>query len=192
MNKIATLLIAALLMTACNFGASTSPTGTASAPVSQATNVPPTSAPQPTAVPANSPVPTTVSSGPTSAAAAVTGNCVQGTGQVVTLASELKYEDLLICDGVEAKVGMAVTIHFIGSLRDGGTKFDSSYDRGQPYTFTLGSGPIQGWDEGIAGMNVGSKRRLTIPPSLAYGNQSHPGIPPNSTLVYDIELVSAR
>jgi FKBP-type peptidyl-prolyl cis-trans isomerase len=113
---------------------------------------------------------------------------------VVKLASELTYEDLLICQGVEAKTGMTVTVNYVGTLRDGGAQFDSSYARAEPYTFVLGSGSgqIKGWDQGIVGMRVGGKRRLIVPPSLGFGSQSHVGVPANSTLVYDIQLVSAK
>jgi peptidylprolyl isomerase len=190
-------------MLACNFGAappatSTSSnlaTGTASNTGASATaTTAPTKAP--TAVPTATPT-TTPTVPPTAAASSAPGStpaaeCVPGTGQVVKLASELTYEDLLICPGVEVKIGMTVTINYIGTLKDGGAQFDNSYDRGQPYTFVLGSGPIKGWDQGIVGMKVGSKRRLIVPPSLGYGNQSRPGIPANSTLVYEIDLVSAK
>ena len=72
-----------------------------------------------------------------------------------------------------------------------GTKFDSSYDRGQPFTFRVGAGQvIAGWDQGVPGMKVGGKRRLTIPPDLAYGSSGYGSIPPNSTLIFDIELLS--
>jgi FKBP-type peptidyl-prolyl cis-trans isomerase len=85
-------------------------------------------------------------------------------------------------------------VHYTGRLTDG-TKFDSSYDRGQPIDFSLGSGVvIKGWDQGIEGMKVGGKRKLTIPPDLAYGARGTPGgpIPPNATLVFDVELVGVR
>jgi len=94
--------------------------------------------------------------------------------------------------GATAVSGDTVTVNYIGTLTDG-TKFDSSYDRGQPYTFRLGAGAvIQGWDMGVPGMKVGGKRRLTIPPSLAYGSQGNGPIPPNATLKFDIDLVSIQ
>ena len=102
----------------------------------------------------------------------------------------LVIEDLVVGTGATAAVGDTVNVHYIGTLTNG-TKFDSSYDRGQTFAFRIGAGQvIAGWDQGIPGMKVGGKRRLTIPPSLAYGNQAVGSIPPNSTLVFDVELVS--
>lgn len=102
----------------------------------------------------------------------------------------LKVEDLNIGTGAEAQAGMAVKVHYTGTLVDG-TKFDSSLDRGTPFGFTLGQGMvIKGWDQGVAGMKVGGQRRLTIPPELAYGARGFPPvIPPNSTLIFDVQLV---
>ncbi len=100
-------------------------------------------------------------------------------------------EDLVVGSGPTAAVGDVVTVNYVGTFTNG-AKFDSSYDRGQPYVFRLGVGAvIAGWDQGVPGMRVGGKRRLTIPPSLAYGSAgSPPTIPPNATLIFDIELVS--
>lgn len=105
--------------------------------------------------------------------------------------SGLKYEDLQAGDGDEAAAGNRVTVHYTGWLLDG-DKFDSSVDRSEPFVFTLGKGMvIRGWDEGVAGMKVGGKRRLTIPPQLGYGSQGAGGvIPPNATLVFDVELLA--
>lgn len=105
----------------------------------------------------------------------------------------LKSEDLNIGFGEVAKAGDTVEVHYTGTLLDG-TKFDSSLDRGKPFEFTLGSGQvIKGWDDGIVGMKVGGKRKLTIPPSLAYGDQSRGTvIKPNSTLVFEVELITIK
>ncbi len=111
-------------------------------------------------------------------------------GTAPTDGGTLVIEDLVVGTGATAAVGDVVTVNYIGTLTNG-TKFDSSYDRGQPYTFQIGAGQvIAGWDQGVPGMKVGGKRRLTIPPSLAYGNQANGSIPPNSTLVFEIDLVS--
>jgi FKBP-type peptidyl-prolyl cis-trans isomerase len=102
----------------------------------------------------------------------------------------LKVEDLQIGTGAEAVAGKKVTVHYTGTLTDG-SKFDSSLDRGRPFDFPLGAGRvIKGWDEGVAGMKVGGKRRLTIPPELGYGARGFPPvIPPNSTLIFEVELL---
>ncbi len=106
--------------------------------------------------------------------------------------TELQKSDEVIGTGVEATAGKKISVNYLGTLTDG-TKFDSSYDRNQPFSFTLGSGQvIQGWDQGFAGMKVGGKRKLVIPPSLGYGNQSAGSIPPNSTLVFEVELLGVE
>lgn len=114
-------------------------------------------------------------------------------GKEVVTASGLKYVDQKIGEGDEAKAGDVVTVHYTGWLTDG-KKFDSSLDRNQPFTFKLGAGQvIEGWDKGVAGMKVGGKRKLTIPPGLAYGNRAVGGvIPPNSTLVFEVELLGVK
>ena len=103
----------------------------------------------------------------------------------------MKVEKINSGKGVAPKHGDTVTVHYTGWLTDG-TKFDSSVDRDEPFSFVLGTGQvIQGWDQGVAGMRVGDKARLTIPPELAYGPQGYPGaIPPNATLVFEVELLS--
>jgi FKBP-type peptidyl-prolyl cis-trans isomerase FkpA len=108
----------------------------------------------------------------------------------VTTSSGLKYEDIVIGQGTEAKTGQTVAVHYTGWLTDG-KKFDSSKDRGQPFTFRLGGGQvIKGWDEGVQGMKVGGKRKLTIPPELGYGARGAGGvIPPNAILVFEVELL---
>ena len=103
---------------------------------------------------------------------------------------QLMVEDLTIGTGPTALVGDTVTIHYIGRFTNGQI-FDNSYDRGAPISFRLGAGQvIAGVDQGVVGMKVGGKRRLTIPPNLAYGSQGQGSIPPNSTLVFEIDLVT--
>jgi FKBP-type peptidyl-prolyl cis-trans isomerase len=101
----------------------------------------------------------------------------------------LHYRDLAVGDGDEAVAGQTVTVHYAGWLLDG-DKFDASVDRGEPYSFLLGARRvIAGWDEGVAGMRVGGLRRLVIPSELGYGPGGRPPIPPNATLVFDVELL---
>ncbi len=110
-----------------------------------------------------------------------------------TTPSGLQYEDLQAGTGDEAVKGKTVEVHYTGWLTDG-HKFDSSHDRRSPFSFTLGAGRvIKGWDEGVAGMKVGGKRKLTIPPDLGYGARGAGGdIPPNATLVFEVELLKVR
>jgi FKBP-type peptidyl-prolyl cis-trans isomerase len=105
----------------------------------------------------------------------------------------LQYDDLKVGTGAEAKAGQTVSVHYTGWLTDG-KKFDSSVDRGQPFEFPLGMGRvIKGWDEGVQGMKIGGKRKLTIPASLGYGARGAGGvIPPNATLIFDVELLGVR
>lgn len=105
----------------------------------------------------------------------------------------LKIDEMKKGKGTEAKSGKIVTVHYTGWLVNG-TKFDSSVDRGQPFTFNLGRGEvIKGWDEGVAGMKVGGKRRLHIPADKGYGaNGAPPVIPPNSTLIFEVELLDVK
>jgi FKBP-type peptidyl-prolyl cis-trans isomerase len=112
-----------------------------------------------------------------------TGTSPSGGGTLVS-------EDLVVGTGATAAVGDTVTVHYVGTFTNG-SKFDSSYDRGQPYSFPLGAGQvITGFDQGVTGMKVGGKRRLTIPPSLAYGSTGQGSIPPNTTIVFEVDLLS--
>lgn len=116
-----------------------------------------------------------------------------GPGTEVTTASGLRYTDIVEGTGPVPQRGQTLSVHYTGTLEDG-KKFDSSLDRGTPMQFQLGVSPmIKGWDEGISTMKVGGKRRLVVPPSLGYGPSGRPpSIPGNATLVFDIELLSAK
>jgi peptidylprolyl isomerase len=109
------------------------------------------------------------------------------------LPTTLSGSDTVVGTGAEAVSGKKVTVHYVGKLPDG-TVFDASAKHGQPFTFTLGAGQvIKGWDEGFAGMKVGGKRTLIIPPDYAYGAAGVPGaIPPNATLIFDVELLEVQ
>jgi len=108
-------------------------------------------------------------------------------------ASGLSFEELVLGEGEIATAGQTVTVHYTGWLIDG-KKFDSSKDRNDPFEFPLGAGRvIRGWDEGVQGMKVGGKRKLTIPPALGYGARGAGGaIPPNATLVFEVELLGVE
>ncbi len=107
--------------------------------------------------------------------------------------TDLQITDEKIGTGKEAKTGNTITVNYIGTLENG-AKFDSSYDRGNPFSFVLGQGQvIKGWDQGLIGMKVGGKRKLVIQPSLAYGVQGVSNIiPPNSTLIFEVELLEVK
>jgi FKBP-type peptidyl-prolyl cis-trans isomerase FkpA len=113
--------------------------------------------------------------------------------KVITTKSGLKYVELKEGSGDEAKEGQTVEVHYTGWLKDG-TKFDSSKDRNKPFSFPLGAGKvIKGWDEGVKGMKAGGKRKLIIPPELAYGKRGFPGaIPPDAELTFEVELLSIK
>lgn len=107
--------------------------------------------------------------------------------------ANLKVEDVTVGTGAEATPGKTVSVHYTGTLEDG-KKFDSSKDRGQPFSFKLGAGQvIKGWDLGVKGMKIGGSRKLTIPGELGYGARGYPGvIPPNATLKFDVELLGVE
>src|SRR5438477_13141124 len=114
--------------------------------------------------------------------------------KVITTKSGLKYVELKEGTGDEAKAGQVVEVHYTGWLKDG-TKFDSSKDRNKPFQFPLGAGRvIKGWDEGVAGMKVGGKRKLIIPPELAYGKRGAGNglIPPDAELTFEVELLAIK
>jgi peptidylprolyl isomerase len=111
----------------------------------------------------------------------------------MTTPSGLEYEDEVVGTGAQPVKGQHVTVHYTGTLENG-TKFDSSRDRNEPFTFTIGEGEvINGWDEGVLSMHVGGKRKLIIPPGLAYGSRGAGGvIPPNATILFDVELLGVK
>ena len=113
--------------------------------------------------------------------------------QQQSLGGKVESTDLKVGTGKAAASGNKITVNYIGTLKDG-TKFDSSYDSGRPFSFSLGAGEvIPGWDQGVVGMREGGKRKLIIPATLAYGDQSpSPKIPPNSDLIFEIELISVK
>jgi FKBP-type peptidyl-prolyl cis-trans isomerase len=117
---------------------------------------------------------------------------VEGKGK--STSSGLQYWDLKQGTGATASTGKTVSVHYTGWLAKDGKKFDSSVDRGQPFMFQLGAGQvIKGWDEGVSGMKVGGKRQLRISPDLGYGNRGAGGvIPPNATLIFDVELLGVK
>ncbi len=126
--------------------------------------------------------------------------CLQGPETIlgaepepVKTSSGLQYVDLVTGDGREAHVGETAFVHYTGWLEDG-TKFDSSVDRGEPFSFRLGAGRvIKGWDEGVVGMRIGTKRKLIIPSHLGYGSRGAGRIiPPNATLIFEVELLDLR
>jgi peptidylprolyl isomerase len=116
-----------------------------------------------------------------------------GAPAIVKSPDGLQYEDLVVGKGAMPKTGDSVTVHYVGTLTSG-KKFDSSRDRNEPFTFTIGEGQvIKGWDEGVATMRVGGRRKLIIPPELGYGAAGAGGvIPPNATLIFDVELLGVK
>jgi len=130
---------------------------------------------------------------PTTPARPNTNAPTKVTGDGVKTASGLQYWDIKVGTGQEAKEGSHVRVHYTGWLTSG-KKFDSSVDAGKPFDFRIGNSEvIKGWEEGVSGMKVGGKRQLRIPPDLAYGKQGYPGvIPPNATLIFDIQLLGVQ
>ena len=108
--------------------------------------------------------------------------------------SQLQSDDLTVGDGAEARSGQRVSVHYVGVSHATGKQFDASWDRGEPFAFKLGKGQvIAGWDQGVAGMKVGGRRKLTIPPHLGYGARgAGAAIKPNETLVFVVDLVAVR
>ena len=114
-------------------------------------------------------------------------------GEPTVTATGLKFIDTTVGTGETPTPGQTLVVHYTGWFTDGGTKFDSSLDRGTPFEFVLGAGGvIAGWEEGLASMKVGGKRRLLIPPELAYGEAGRGSIPPNAQLTFDVELVEVK
>jgi FKBP-type peptidyl-prolyl cis-trans isomerase len=119
----------------------------------------------------------------------MTDDRFDASGPLQETPSGLRYADLALGQGDEARSGQQVTVHYTGWLTDG-QKFDSSRDRGQPFSFALGRGEvIRGWDEGVRGMRVGGRRRLEIPAELGYGQRGAGPIPPGATLIFSVELL---
>ena len=122
-----------------------------------------------------------------------TGEISKVSANEVTTESGLKYQDMVVGTGDSPTKGQTAVVHYTGWLTDG-KKFDSSVDRGMPFEFPVGMGRvIRGWDEGVLSMKVGGKRKLTIPPELGYGERGAPGaIPPNATLIFEVELLEIK
>ena len=134
------------------------------------------------ASPTAQPTPTAVDTGPPAVS-----------GEPTVTATGLKFIDTTVGTGETPAPGQTLAVNYTGWLSDGGTKFDSSLDRGTPFEFVLGAGGvIAGWEEGLASMKVGGKRRLLIPPELAYGEAGRGSIPPNAQLTFDVELVEVK
>jgi peptidylprolyl isomerase len=150
--------------------------------------------PIPSGAGASAPAPTATA--PTATTAATTGplahkpKVARGIGAPP---KKLVIHDLIVGKGPAAKAGQTLTMQYVGVLFKNGKQFDASWDHGQPFSFTLGQGSvIPGWDQGLVGMHVGGRRQLVIPAALAYGASGRPGIPPNSALIFDVDLISAQ
>lgn len=137
--------------------------------------------------------PTTTPRPTTNISASPVQTAQQTPGPILTLTGGLKIQDLVLGTGEEAKNGKTLSMHYVGVLENG-TKFDSSLDRGQPFSFVIGEGEvIQGWDKGVLGMKVGGKRKLIIPAALGYGSRGAGNIiPPNATLIFEVQLLAVN
>jgi FKBP-type peptidyl-prolyl cis-trans isomerase len=146
----------------------------------------------PDSTPASAPAASAAPAGAASAPITFAPSLGVDLSKMTKTASGLAYQDTKVGTGATAAAGQNVSVHYTGWLPDG-TKFDSSRDRNQPFDFKLGAGQvIRGWDEGVAGMKVGGRRLLVIPPDLAYGPSGSGPIPPNATLVFDVELLGVH
>jgi peptidylprolyl isomerase len=143
--------------------------------------------------PAETPAATPAETPEATPATPVEGGPPEVPGEPTVTESGLQFIDIEVGTGDTPQSGQTVEVHYTGWLTDG-TKFDSSLDRGQPFSFLIGTGQvIDGWDEGVASMKVGGKRRLIIPPELAYGETGYPGvIPANAELIFDVELLAIK
>jgi peptidylprolyl isomerase len=178
------------LMVACTPESKVSETTSTTATTTSATV---TATPTETAT--ATPTPTVTATATVTATPTPTGKATPADGnkKVVTTASGLKYTDVKVGTGATPKTGQTVIVHYVGTLENG-TKFDSSRDRGQPFSFIIGKGEvIKGWDEGLSTMKVGGRRDLIIPAKLGYGERGAGGaIPPNATLLFDVELLDVK